>query len=224
MLFVHLENKWAWKLLVAIFSIFSFISFSISWQEIKEVYFVKSQTLRSSLIEINNQHHLDIVTFAAFHTIGAAPRSASLAREGWGSVSMHAGMGAGWCVRGGQWDGKFQKAKRVCGVPSWRPLVFFRVVEKTRQRQRQRQANWQERREGRRADQKDCSHADEASDWVDAVSVQFAPITVSSPPTDMTQLLSAWHQSLHKLKGNSYSVSHAFLFFCGLCYRWSGCL
>lgn len=66
------------------------------------------------------------------------------------SVSTHAckwvGRGVRWCVRGGQWDGKTQKTKRVRGVPSWRPLISFWIVEK--RQQRQRQTNWQKRREG----------------------------------------------------------------------------
>lgn len=39
-------------------------------------------------------------------------------------------------------------------------------------------------RERRKDDQKDCSHNVEASDWTDAISIQFALINVNSPLTD----------------------------------------
>lgn len=105
-----------------------------------------------------------------------------------------------WVGRGGWMDGwgdvaegsvrwKNSKDKRVCVMchNGDRSSAFGFLGKETAETETDKPTEGERETQRRRDDQKDCSHNDEASDWMDAVSIQFALINVNAPLSDMVQ-------------------------------------
>lgn len=110
----------------------------------------------------------------------------------WACACMHMsgqeGQGVVWWRGPVRW--KDSKDKRVCVMRhnGSRSSASGRRKRDSRETETDKPTGGERerQRERRRDDQKDWRHNDEASDWTDVVSSQFALISVSVPLTDTT--------------------------------------
>lgn len=82
---------------------------------------------------------------------------------------------------------KLKRQKGLCHAKKATTHLVLENRKETAQTEMDKLTEEKRNTEAKGDDQKDCSHNDEASDWMDAVSIQLALISVNSPLTETTQ-------------------------------------